>query len=677
MKNFKKGQSLLEIIIVLGMLSIVLPALITGLVSSREGKAQQQQRVRGVSLMQEAIEAAKSVRGRDWATFAVSGTYYPQVDNVNHRWNLVTCTPVCPQTSDGFTTNVVIADVYRDTNGNIVTIGGTLDPSTKKISATVSWTTPSVSSITTSIYVTRYKSIGVTQTTQADFNAGARVNTYITNTSGGEVVLGAGGGGGDWCIPSFQVTDFTLLRNGVNNAIAATDTASGSRVFIGTGSNSSGVSLNDVKLSNSDPPTVLSSKSFDGYKTNDIYGESNASGTTVYAYLATDNNAKEVVIVDLNQYTDPPTNSKYKEIGSIDIPDARNGDQVYVLNDKAYIAGTRSGSSKLFIYNLSADRTTATLQNASGYTLNGTAKELIVGAGGQYAYVATDTSSNNFEIINVSNAASPSRASITTVGSSQTGVDLSVLNSETTVYVAVSYSAVAGAKNVYKIDTTNKSAPVVGLGYNTGGMNPTGIVWVTGNRVIVVGTGGTYQYQVLSSDTMALCSPTSVLQYANGVIGIASVLQSSNGFAYSYINVNENNTPKLKIILGGAGGQYVGTGTFISSTIDSGSVTAFNGFSATVNQPASTTIGVKVGVASPINNSCATVSNFTYLGPNGDPTNSFVIGSDPTTISGAIPLLNSGNYNNPGRCFKYKVFFDTSDPAHSPTLYDFTVNYSP
>src|SRR5690349_3311182 len=127
MKKFQRGQSLLEILIVLGMLSIVLPALITGLVTSREGKAQQQQRIRAVSLMQEAIEAGKSVRNRDWAMFAVDGDYYPHVDDVNHQWNLLACSPTCPETSDGFTTTVTISDVSRDTNGNIVLIGGTDD----------------------------------------------------------------------------------------------------------------------------------------------------------------------------------------------------------------------------------------------------------------------------------------------------------------------------------------------------------------------------------------------------------------------------------------------------------------------------------------------------------------------------------------------------------------------
>jgi len=100
---------------------------------------------------------------------------------------------------------------------------------------------------------------------------------------------------------------------------------------------------------------------------------------------------------------------------------------------------------------------------------------------------------------------------------------------------------------------------VVGNGYNTSGMSPTGITAVTGNKAIIVGTGGTNQYQVIriSDETNPiLCG---ALQYSTGINGIAAVLQS-NGYAYSYIITGDTDA-ELKIILGGAGeGNYSSAG---------------------------------------------------------------------------------------------------------------------
>jgi type II secretory pathway pseudopilin PulG len=654
----KEGALILEVLLVMGLMVILLPALLTGLYAARTGKAQQMQRVQAVALLKETQEAMRNVRDQGWTLIETNGTYHPTINGSN--WTLATGSA----TINGFTQSVVITDASRDANGAIVTSGGTVDPSTKKIVSTIAWGTPLATSVTATEYLTRHTSLSYSETTKAQFDLGTFSSTYTAQTYDGEVILGAGGGGGDWCIPSKSITQYDLPKSGVANAVTAIE----GRIFSGTGDNASGVSFADVKLQISpyvDPPQVTSSKTFDGYKTNAVFGESN------FAYLATDNNSKEVVMLDLNQYSDPPTNSKYKEIGSIDIPGSGNGDSIYVLNNKAYV----TSGTKLYIYTLSADRTTATLQNATGYTLSGTSKKIMVGPTGQYAYVITNATSNQFEIINVSNAASPTRASRITVGTTA-GVDLYVSSSETTAYVALGYTA--SGNNVYKIDISNKSAPVIGAGYSTSGMNPKALTVVTGNRAIVVGTGGTYQYQVINTNNMQICasSPYSGLQYPTGVNGIASILQG-NGYAYSYI-ITGDAAAELKFILGGAGGQFVSSGTYESKPLYIGnSATAFNGFTATVSQPASTTLSMLVSVANASGGTCPTTSSsYTYLGQNGTAT-PFTVGSDPNTISGSIPLITSGNYVNPGKCFRYKATFNTSDSASTPVIYDVTVNYSP
>lgn len=92
-----------------------------------------------VYLAEEAIEAARILRNNSWtvniATLTNSTTYYPKI--AGGTWTLSTTNPGL--ISNLYTRTVVIAAVYRDVNDNITTSTGTLDPDTKKITATVSW----------------------------------------------------------------------------------------------------------------------------------------------------------------------------------------------------------------------------------------------------------------------------------------------------------------------------------------------------------------------------------------------------------------------------------------------------------------------------------------------------------------------------------------------------------
>lgn len=184
---FLDGQSLIEILIAIGLTSVLLPALLTGLVASREGKAQEGQRLEATALLKGAEEAVRSVYGSSWNNVAVNGTYYPEISG--SYWVLTSCGGSCP-TINGYTRQLVISDVYRDSGFNVVTSGGTLDPSTKKVEISVSWNTPRVSSVSTTEYLERYlDNASKIHTTQADFNGGSHNNTQTVATGGGAVEL--------------------------------------------------------------------------------------------------------------------------------------------------------------------------------------------------------------------------------------------------------------------------------------------------------------------------------------------------------------------------------------------------------------------------------------------------------------------------------------------------------
>ena len=153
MTNFKlqNGQSLVELLLAIGLSAVLLPALLTGFVASREGKAQHGQRTEGVAILKATTEAVRSVREKGWSNFANNGTFHPEISGSS--WSLVAGEYTDPVT--GFKTKVDISDVNRDSNGAIAS-SGTTDPSTKKVVVTVSWGTPYLSSITSTLYLTRY-----------------------------------------------------------------------------------------------------------------------------------------------------------------------------------------------------------------------------------------------------------------------------------------------------------------------------------------------------------------------------------------------------------------------------------------------------------------------------------------------------------------------------------------
>ncbi len=324
--NFKtifqqNGTTIVELLLAIGLSMIILPAILTGLIASREGKSQQKQRVQAITVLKETEEAVRNVREKGWTTFAVNGTYYPAISGSS--WTLTSGT----QTVNGFTRQVVISDVYRDSSGVISASGsGAIDPSSKKVDITVSWNQPYLSTIGSSLYVTRYlDNLIYTQTTVSDFTADTRTNVQITNTSGGEVML-ANNTKAKWCSPAFAAS-YIDLPDGPPVSVAATASATTSipnDVFVATAPYAtSSVKLAYVNVTaNIDPPvsTLRGSFTLDAskysapglvpsgigidntFKTNKVKYYKSSGGKT-YALLAIDKPDKEVIAIQINNGT--------------------------------------------------------------------------------------------------------------------------------------------------------------------------------------------------------------------------------------------------------------------------------------------------------------------------------------------------------------------------------------
>lgn len=633
----QKGQSLIELILIIALVSILFPALLTGFVSTRNNRAVRDQRQLATAYLNEAQEAIRVIRANGWSNLSV-GTYHPIVSG--STWILTGGSELI----DGnFTRSIAIEDIKRDSNGNIAQ-DGTLDPSTKLITISVSWGSPFPNSVSVKSYLTRHDSNIHANTTISDFSGTAQGATVSATTgtsipNDGQVQLGAGGGGkGDWCAPNLSIAALDLPKNGVANAISAIP----GKVVAGTGDNSSGVSFANIAVFDTNPPASLISGTFDGYKTNGVFNETN------YAYIATDNNSKEMIILDLNQQD--PVTKKYTEVGYFNAPGNSTGRSIYVSGNIGFL----TVNNILYTINLSSKSGSRPQLASRTLAANGT-KVVVVGS---YAFVSIAGAIQELQIVQFN----ASGTTLTITGSAdvngQAAYDVSVNSAGTRAYLATGVDPLKS--EFFIVDTSSKfgSRPTLGS-YNANGMDPNAVAVVTSNKAILVGTGAE-EYQVIDITDEAHPARCGGLNIDSGINGLASVLES-DGDAYTYI-ITGDSLSELKIIEGG-GGKYVANGMYTSPIFDAGADVMFNKFTVNHTTPSLTFIQYEVAVAKAVLGSCSSAV-FSYAGPYA--------------TSSALPVTTGNpSYQNPGRCLKYKVTLSTNNTAQTPILSDITINYSP
>lgn len=658
MKIRLKGQSLIELLLTMGIAALLIPALATSFISSRSAKPQQIQRTQAVALLKQTVSAVKNVRDQNWTTFAVNGKYHPVL--VSSQWALASGTA----TVSGMTQQVVISDVFRDTTGTIVTSGGILDPSTKQVTITISWTQPYQTIITAVMYLTRTGNFTYKETTTTDFNKGTTTNAAVISTvpsqapNDGQVQLGAGGGG-DWCSPGASVlTTFALPGSGVPTSISATAGATQNFAYATNGNNHSGDAIDSLTISHGSPPTVTNPAANNEAKAYGVFVDPYNN----YVYF--NENYPPYHTVRIVQGT------TLVDVGYFDASVKSTGTSVYVLGNTGY---TTVGNT-LYSFDVSTINGSSSQTQKGSVTLSGNGKRVFVV--GTNAYVATDNTTNQLQIIDVSNPSNMSVTKSINLGNNLSGVDLYINSSQTYAYIVTTY--LSGKNDFFIVDLNNTNNI---YGYQTvNGMNPNGVAIVTGNRAILVGTGGE-EYEVFNITTPSNATHCGGMTPSGTttIYAVAPILQS-DGKAFSYI-LTDNAAGAFQIVLGGSGGQFSSSGVFESQTFDPYSLDgittsrSFNRLVASVAQPSSTTIQMQVAVAQPISGSCNGVS-FTYEGPNASSSAYFTPSSG--IISALIPMGSySPNYQNPGRCFRYKAWFNSTDPSQTPILFDTTVNYSP
>ncbi len=127
----RRGFSLVEIIVAVGILSILAAAVAYTVGNSNSNFSGTTDDALKARFAQQGYEAIKAIRDKSWKSIAdaTASTNYDVIQDSTGIWTLGTTLT----TRGGLTRKIIFYDVQRDANGAIVTSGGTPDYNTRRV----------------------------------------------------------------------------------------------------------------------------------------------------------------------------------------------------------------------------------------------------------------------------------------------------------------------------------------------------------------------------------------------------------------------------------------------------------------------------------------------------------------------------------------------------------------
>ncbi len=136
--SFKKGVSLVEVVIAASIISIATVTLFASFGLIQSFALRNTNSIKAALLLEQGAEELRLMRDASWTTYISpisSGTTY-RFATSTATW---TATTTVLLIDNKFDRSFVLSDVYRDSNYSVVSSGGTLDTGSKKITISVAW----------------------------------------------------------------------------------------------------------------------------------------------------------------------------------------------------------------------------------------------------------------------------------------------------------------------------------------------------------------------------------------------------------------------------------------------------------------------------------------------------------------------------------------------------------
>lgn len=634
-----KAFSLIEIVITIAIASLVILSVASFSIEATRYNENKWERAQAGIKIKEVTSSLQAIKNNAWSTLVNVPSSAPRhIDIVNNRLTIQNGLKI----ENGVTYGFSLLPVYRDSNLNIVESGGTIDYGTRNAVVEVSWTDRfgTLNNISSNIYLTNWNTQNYSESTTSEFSDGANFSTYVDSAINNGAVRLQSVVYSDWCRPELSSATFDLPGQAVARAISAIPGV----ITAGTGTNSSGVSLSKLSVSDTYPPNTNLLGTFNGYKTNGLFTDGN------FAYITTDDNGKELVIVNIS--TTP-----YTEVGFFNPSGSGDGKSVFVQGNYGFL--TMSTNNQLYIFDLSSK--TGSRPLVRSVTLAGRGTKVVVN--GNYAYVSIAGAATEMQIINITNVATASIVGQADVNG-EAATDLFVNSAGTRAYLATAVSS--SQREFFLVDITTKTGNRPTLSsYETNGMNPMFIASTpdNSNRLIIGGTGGE-EYQVVSLSNETNPVRCGGLQYNTGIFNGALIKEADND-VYSYILTGDTGG-ELVIIRGGEGGGdangngFVSSGEYISNVFNATSQNVFYYYTKwNRTTPAGSTLRLQFRASN-----LSDMSDASWVGPDG------TSGTYFTNQGGETFPANLQNK----QYLQYRALL-TSDRISTPYLEDIIINY--
>ncbi|HEX7456413.1 MAG TPA: hypothetical protein VF303_03025, partial [Candidatus Nanoarchaeia archaeon] len=517
-----RGQMLIELVLAVAIAVILLTVLTTGIIAAREGFVRSERHLEANIMLQKEVEALRSARETGWNSFSSPSTYHTQQSGSS--WTVTTGTITEGDYTRGFT----VANVCRlDPDSPPIDCSDSrsfVDPSTKEIAATVSWSFLGTQSVSSTFYLTRYfGNQAWTQTTKAQFDQGIHQGTTATNISGGEVQIDftpppSSCLDGYWQDPMICDTYDTPGGDGRGVFVE------GNYAYMVSGGMGADFFIFDI----SSPENISLVGSLDlgavGYSIS-VAGN--------YAYVTTDHTSRELTVVNISNKANPQLAGSHFNTTSA-------GQGIAIYSNTAYLVTNNNTSGTGYeFYALNITNPLSPTQ-IGGRNLGAAARNIFVS--GNYAYIASTSNTQELQVVNLSNFSAP----LGTFNASGTSNGLSIYVVNTTAYLA------AGA-TLYLLDASNPSSiPSTPIGtYNAGATIYS--VFVSGNLAFLGTSNTSSEFQVVD-----LSNPsTPALFGSEDLNGATMGLFIVGDFAYL---ANADDNAEFQIINGGDPPVGGGTG---------------------------------------------------------------------------------------------------------------------
>lgn len=244
-----------------------------------------------------------------------------------------------------------------------------------------------------------------------------------------------------------------------------------------------------------------------------------------YAYVTSNDNSQELIIVNVSTPSSPSVVSAFNNAGN------QNATGVYVAGTTAYV--TFDGNDELSIINVAVPSSPTIV---STLNLSSNSNEIVIS--GNYAYIASDDNSQELQVIDISNPLLP-----TQVGS----LNLSGNDNATTVALAGPVLFVGQGSTFHTVSIATPTSPST-----LGSINTLG---TTSDIALNLGNGNTYAYIATPDDTLEFQVINVSVPATPALLGSINTAGSDNlnGVAYDQtfdraFVVGDSNTEEFMVI---------------------------------------------------------------------------------------------------------------------------------